>query len=168
MYGKLFIEIIFAYCSKYVNFVKFKHNTVERVCFLVVDLTSSHLSHCSQTLSDLATICAVICYDNGPRVNSELLGAFRALCIPNMPTLKTGFSALTNKSNVSLSLPGWRCFNDHLCFTKLNCLLEFCVYWYWQKGFIEFEVLEIWRAIWIVYSRDIPQPSSLWRDFMPL
>ncbi len=51
-------------------------------------------------LSQLAFVCAEVCCDRGGGMNSELLGAFRALCIPNQSTTKTGFTALTNKSNV--------------------------------------------------------------------
>ena len=55
-------------------------------------------------LSQLAFVCAEVCCDKGGEINSELLGAFRALCIPNQSTTKTGFTALTNKTNVSSNI----------------------------------------------------------------
>ena len=61
------------------------------------------LSQCSHTLCDLAHVCAEVCCNVGPLVNKELMGAFRALCLPMtmMKSCMTGFNHLTSKSNVS-------------------------------------------------------------------
>ena len=57
----------------------------------------------SHTLYDLAHVCAEVCCNVGVLVNKELMGAFRALCLPMtmMKSCMTGFNHLTSKSNVS-------------------------------------------------------------------
>jgi len=61
--------------------------------------THTHLH--SPTLCDLARVCAEVCCACGPQVNSELMGAFRALCLPTtMKSCHTGFTHLTCKTNV--------------------------------------------------------------------
>ena len=60
----------------------------------------------SHTLCDLAHICAEVCCNVDSLVNKELMGAFRALCLPMtmMKSCMTGFSHLTSKSNVSRTI----------------------------------------------------------------
>ena len=55
----------------------------------------------SPTLCDLAHVCAEVCCACGPQFNQELMGAFRALCLPvTMKSCQTGFSHLAYKTNV--------------------------------------------------------------------
>ena len=55
----------------------------------------------SPTLCDLAHVCAEVCCACGPQINQELMGAFRALCLPvTMKSCQTGFSHLAYKTNV--------------------------------------------------------------------
>ena len=55
----------------------------------------------SPTLCDLAHVCAEVCCACGPQINQELMGAFRALCLPvTMKSCQTGFSHLSYKTNV--------------------------------------------------------------------
>ena len=66
--------------------------------------THTHLH--SPTLCDLARVCAEVCCACGPQVNSELMGAFRALCLPTtMKSCHTGFTHLTCKTNVGAKTP---------------------------------------------------------------
>lgn len=57
----------------------------------------------SQTLYDLAQVCAGVAAMCGKQVNSELLGAFRALCLPTtiFKFCQSGYSQLITRNNVS-------------------------------------------------------------------
>ena len=65
----------------------------------ILEIYSHRFSH---TLCDLAHVCAEVSCNIGVLVNKELMGAFRALCLPMnmMKACMTGFNHLTSKSNV--------------------------------------------------------------------
>lgn len=76
-------------------------------------INASHLLPPSHTLCDLARVCAEVCCNVDPLVNKELMGAFRALCLPMtmMKSCMTGYSHLTSKSNVSCVIFKHFCVN---------------------------------------------------------
>ena len=68
--------------------------------------THTHTHTHSQALYDLAQVCAGVTTVCGKQVNSELLGAFRALCLPTniFKFCQSGYSQLTSRNNLSLLL----------------------------------------------------------------
>lgn len=74
------------------------------------------LTPCSEHLCVLARVCAEVCVTCGSKVNKELMGAFRALCIPGsiIKTCHTGFTPLVHRTNVR--------FSDDILLTLNNSL----------------------------------------------
>jgi len=58
---------------------------------------------CSESLCDLANLCASVSSSCGPKTNKELMGAFRALCMPSqgLKGSHAGYSCLTSRTSVS-------------------------------------------------------------------
>ena len=72
---------------------------------LSLSLTLS-LPPTSGILCHLAKVCAEVCSACGSTVNEELMGGFRALCLPQniLKSCHTGYVSLTQISNVSVTL----------------------------------------------------------------
>ena len=72
---------------------------VPHVCWLSAYLPAWS----SESLCDLTHICAAVSSSCGPKTNRELMGAFRALCMPSqgLKGSHAGYSLLTGRTNVS-------------------------------------------------------------------